>query len=267
MRRFLSDYLLKFEIANIKQVIMGVITGVSSKELSKDINFLVEEFLEHEEFMNRLIELTSLDEIQLYMSKTRYYKAIREGILYFNNNSEIFVMEAFLDQIYYNNLLEREKSYDKKEKMMISSYIHQLTEIYNLRMISRGIINNIDKDLLVQFLVNAYFFLDGEKMNILLNLNNIDDFFLQIEKFLKNTPKLKGLQIPIIINKNHFIWSLGAIYQNYFFKKYKLKIDDIEDSTIYRILEIIIKKDKEIKFNIMPNIIRIIHDKYERLEE
>ncbi|MHA1455057.1 MAG: hypothetical protein ACTSR5_03590 [Promethearchaeota archaeon] len=63
------------------------------------------------------------------------------------------------------------------------------------------------------------------------------------------------------------IWSLVAIYQNYFFKRNKLKIDDIENSTIYRILELMIKKDKEIKFNIMPNIIRIIHDKFERLEK
>ena len=267
MRRFLSDYLLKFEIANIKQVIIGVITGLSIKEISKNVNFLVEEYLEHKEFMSHLLEITSLDEIQLFMSKTRYNKAIREGILYFNNNSEIFVMEAFLDQYYYNNLLEQEKSYDKKERMMISLYIHQLIEIYNLRMISRGITNNIEKELLKQFLVKAYFFLDEEKMNILLNLNNIEDFFLQIENFLKNTARLKELQISIIINKRHLIWSLGAIYQDYFFKKNKIQIDDIEKSTIYRILELIIKKDKEIKFNIMPNIMRIIHDKFERLEK
>lgn len=266
MRRFLSDYLLKFEIANIKQVIIGVITGLKSKEISKRINFLVEEYLEHKEFMSNLLELTSLDEIQLFMSKTRYNKTIREGILYFKNNSEIFVMEAFLDQFYYNNLLEQEKSYDNKERKMISLFIHQLIEIYNLRMISRGITNNIDKDLLKQFLVKAYLFLDEKNMNILLNLTNIEDFFLQIENFLKNSPRLQALNISIMINKRHLIWSLGAIYQNYFFKKNQLKIDDIDNSTIYRILELIIKKDKEIKFNIMPNIIRIIHDKFERLE-
>ena len=267
MKRFLSDYLLKFEIANIKQVIMGVITGLNTKEISKNINFSVEEYLEHKEFMNNLLEINSLDEIQLYMSKTRYNKAIREGILYFKNNNEIFVMESFLDQYYYNNLLEQEKSYDKKERKMISSYIHQLIEIYNIRMISRGIINKIDKDLLKQFLVKSSFFLDEEKMNILLNLNNINDFFQQIEIFFKNTPKLRESQVPIKINERHLIWSLGIIYQKYFFKKNKLKLDDIEDSTIFRILELMIKKDREIKFNIMPNIIRIIHEKFERLEK
>ncbi|MBY9002798.1 MAG: V-type ATPase subunit [Candidatus Lokiarchaeota archaeon] len=266
MRRFLSDYLLKFEIANIKQVIMGVITGLNIKEITKQINFSVEEYLEHKEFMNNLLEITSLDEIQLFMSKTRYNKAIREGILYFRNNNEIFVMQAFLDQYYYNNLLEQEKSYDKKERAMISSYIYQLIEVYNLRMISRGITNNIDKDLLKQFLVKGYFFLDENIINTLMNLNNIEDFYQQIENYLKKSPKLQTAQIPIVINKRHLIWSLGAIYQNYFFKINKLKIDDIENSTIYRILELMIKKDKEIKFNIMPNIIRIIHEKFERLE-
>ena len=46
-----------------------------------------------------------------------------------------------------------------------------------------------------------------------------------------------------------------------------MKIDNIEYSTIYQILELIIKKDTEIKFNVMPNIIRIIHDNFERLEK
>lgn len=266
MKRFLSDYLLKFEIANIKQVIMGVITGLNTKEISKNINFSVEEYLEHKEFMNNLLEITSLDEIQLYMSKTRYNKAIREGILYFKNNNEIFVMEAFLDQFYYNNLLEQEKYYDKKERKMISSYIHQIIEIYNIRMISRGIINKIDKDLLKQFLVKSYFFLDEKKIKILLNLDDINDFFQILENFFKNSPKLRESQVPIKINKRHLIWSLGTIYQNYFFEKNKLKLDDIENSTIFRILELMIKKDREIKFNIMPNIIRIIHEKFERLE-
>ena len=267
MRRFLSDYLLKFEIANIKQVIMGVITGLNSKEISKMINFFVEEYLENKEFMNNLLEITSLDEIQLFMSKTRYNKAIREGILYFKNNGEIFVMEAFLDQVYYNNLLEQEKLYGKKERLMISSYIHQLIEVYNLRMISRGITNNIDKELLKQFLVKAYYFLDENIINFLLNLTNIEDFYTHIEFFLKKSAKLQAYQKSIIINKKHLIWSLGTIYQNYFFKKNKLILDDIDNSTIYRILELLIKKDKEIKFNIMPNIIRIIHEKFERLEK
>ena len=78
--------------------------------------------------------------------------------------------------------------------------------------------------------------------------------------------QLKDLFIPININKKHLRWSFEGIYQNYYFKKFQLKIDDFEYFSIYRILELIIKKEKEIKFNIMPNVIRIIHEKYESLK-
>ena len=85
MRNFLKDYLLKYEIMNIKQVILGFIVNMSRDELLKNINFLVEEYLENTTFINDLIEVTSLEQIQLYMKGTRYYKAIREGLLYFKN--------------------------------------------------------------------------------------------------------------------------------------------------------------------------------------
>ena len=122
MRIFLRDYLMKYEITNIKRVILGTILGKSSTEKSLMVNKLVEKYLNHTDFMNELIEIRSLDEIQLFMRSTKYNKVIREGILYFKNSHEIFVLEAFLDQLYYNNMKSDMKHLNKKEKMLISLY-------------------------------------------------------------------------------------------------------------------------------------------------
>lgn len=266
MRIFLRALLLKFEISNIKQIILGSIIGMPKTQKSKRINFLVEEYLEHSNFINDLLEISNLDEIQLFMKRTRYNKIIREGLLYFKNTKEIFVLEAFLDKFYYENLLLTKPIYNKKEATMISLFNDYSAEVYNLRMISRAIINNFDKNLVAQLLINEYVFLDSNKINTLLNTNNIDDFTSNLENFLRSSKELKELFIPIILNKNHLRWSFEGIYQNYFFKKFQLIIDDFDYSTIYKILELIIKKEREIKFYIMPNVIRLIHEKYERLK-
>lgn len=267
MRLFLRSLLVKYEISNIKQIVLGSIIGLSKVEKSKRINFLVEEYLEHSDFINNLIEIDELDEIQLYLKSTRYNKAIQEGILYFRNNNEIFILEAFLDKLFYENLILTTPIYDKKEYSMISLYIAYITEVYNLRMISRAILNHFDKNLTSQLIVHQYLFLNPAKMEILLELSNIDDFISTLEVFLNSSKELNALFVPIVINKKHLRWSFEGLYQTYYFKKFQLKIDDFEYFTIYKILELIIKKEREIKFNIMPNVIRIIHEKYESLKK
>jgi len=266
MKQFLRDYLLKFEISNLKQIILGIITGMNYKQISSRVNFLVEEYLEHTEFIKNLMEITSLDEIQFYLRTSRYNQAVREGLLYYRNNKEIFVLESFLDKLYYDNLIAENKIYHKKEKEMINLFNSSLIEIYNLRIIERGIKNNIEIKLLTQFLVDNSLFLTKEKTNQLLKIRNLNEFYDNIENFLGDCKELKKLFIPVQINRRHFIWSLGGIYQTYYFKTFKFKNDDIDYATIYRILELIIKKDREIKFVIMPNAIRIIHERYERLD-
>ena len=67
MRQFLRDYLLQFEIMNIKQLILCTIVGMNRKEKSKEVNFLVEQLLGNVDFIDKLIAAKNLDEIQLLM--------------------------------------------------------------------------------------------------------------------------------------------------------------------------------------------------------
>ncbi len=265
MRAFLKDYLLRFEIMNIKQIILGSLMGMGKEGKSKNINFLVEEYLENIEFIRGLLDKPSLDEIRVYMQGTMYNKAIREGLLYFRNYNEIFVLEAFLDQLYYNKLKTRKRYLSKKEKKLIALFIDIMIEIFNLNMIYRGVLNNIDKNLLSQFLVDNYLFLDAEKIQNLLNQKDINSFFIMVEKYYSNFEGIKEIYRKIGLRKEHFHWSIEGLYTNYFFTKFKTVIDDIDYSTILRIVEVLMKKEKEIQFDILPNVVNIIHEKYNRL--
>ncbi|MFW9945429.1 MAG: V-type ATPase subunit [Candidatus Odinarchaeota archaeon] len=265
IRRFLKDYLSKYEIMNIKQIILGSIIGMDIEEKSKNVNFLIEKYLENTDFIKKLIEISSLDRIQLFMKTTKYNKAIREGILYFKKYNEIFVLEAFLDRLYYINLMERERRFNEKEREMISFYDLFMTEIYNINLIYRGILNKIDPQLLNQFIVRNYLFLDERKIDILLNQGTLQDFFSKVDEFLG---RIIQLDYHISLSTfEHPIWELDGLYTKYYFKKFKIKIDDIEYLTIYRIIELIIKKEKEVKLYIIPNLVKIINNKFSRLEK
>ncbi|MEJ2252059.1 MAG: V-type ATPase subunit, partial [Candidatus Lokiarchaeota archaeon] len=241
MRDFLRNYLLKYEIINIKQIILGSILGLSKEEKRSNVNFLVEEYLEKKEFIENLLNITNLDEIQLYMRDTMYNEVIREGITYFRNNNEVFVLEAFLDNFYYLNLLTGQGSFEKYEKEVITSYIFMSTEIYNLNVLYRGIINSIDKKLLAQFIVDNTFLLKESTLYVLLEQSNLDEFFRIFNQQLSQKGLLRGLFKPVKKDSEDPIWEIEDLYTNYFFQKFKFHYEELEYMTIFKILEILIK--------------------------
>ncbi|MFX1399239.1 MAG: V-type ATPase subunit [Promethearchaeota archaeon] len=266
MQNFLRTYLFKFEIMNVKEIILGTIVGMSPKEKSKNVNFLIEEYLENTTFMKGLIKIRSLEEIQLYVKGTKFEQVLKEGIIYFRNTNEVFVLEGFLDRLYYEMLVREKLLYNRRESEIIDVFIDFAIEIYNIKVIYRGIINNIERQLLYQFIVWNYFLLDREKIENLLSQKNIENFLQEIVLIFRKTIHDTYLLNLIDIKKEHFIWSVEALYSEYIMKKFHLNRGDIIQSTIYGVIELILKKEKEIRFTILPSIIKIFHEKYEKIE-
>ena len=94
MRTFLKNYLMKYEIMNIQRLILGTVLGMSSSEKALFVNKLVERYLGNIEFINDLVKISSLDEIQVFMKKTKFNEAIREGILYFRKTSRKYLFRS-----------------------------------------------------------------------------------------------------------------------------------------------------------------------------
>jgi V/A-type H+-transporting ATPase subunit C len=263
MRLFLRNYLIKYEITNIKRIILGTILGMNIDEKSALVNMMVEEYLDNAEFMKELIEIPSLEEIQVFMRPTIYNKVIREGILYFKKTNEIFVLESFLDQLYYNNLKNEIKFLTRKENLMITPYIEYISEIYNLRLIYRGIKNKIEKNLLLQLLVDNYLFMNEKILSDLIDLNTKEEFQNALTNYFSNIKELKSNLINL--DQEHFIWSIEKLYLDYYFKLLEIKNDDIDFQAIYKILEVLIKKDKEIRLYLLPKLTNIIYKRYSLL--
>ncbi|MFX1326989.1 MAG: V-type ATPase subunit [Promethearchaeota archaeon] len=266
MRIFLKNYLIKYEITNIKRIILGTILSMSIPDKSILVNKLVEKYLDNIEFIDELIEAPSLDQIQLRMKTTKYNRAIREGILYFKNTNEIFVLEAFLDQFYYENLNKEISKLSTTERNIISLYLKYISEIYNLNLIHRGIKNNIEKKLLSQFLVNTYLFFTKYDILNLLDLTDVNDFILNINQHFTQTKETRPLLLKFSLDKDHLLWSIEKLYLKHFFNRLVIHIENIDYQAIFKILEVLIKKDKEIHLYILPKVVEILHEKYKRLK-
>lgn len=266
MKTFLTFYLLKFEIINIKQIIIGSILGLRVKDKKKMVNFVVEEYLDNTEFIDDLLKISSLDEIQYFMKKTRYNIPISEGISYFKKYREIFVLEAFLDKFYYENMIIQLNNLRAQERKIIETFVKYKTEIYNLKIIFRGLKNGIEKELLSQFLIDYHLFLDMGKINYLLSIEDLNVLISLIEEYINSNRELKRGSEQKLVDREHLINSIEDLYLHYYFIKFKISMGEIDLITIFRILELIIKKENEIRFHIIPKIVKIIHEKFEKLQ-
>ncbi|MFX0076775.1 MAG: hypothetical protein ACFE96_15130, partial [Candidatus Hermodarchaeota archaeon] len=111
-----------------------------------------------------------------------------------------------------------------------------------------------------------YLFLDENKIEHLLNLTDVNEFVLTIEAYFREIKETETIFIAFKIVHDQLIKSIEEFYINYYFKKFKIKIDDIESYTISKILEVLIKKEKEIRFEILPLVIKIINKNFRVLE-
>jgi len=109
-------------------------------------------------------------------------------------------------------------------------------------------------------------FLDKNKLMHLLNLTNVDDFILNLIQYLSKTKEIKSYLSNFELDKMHLIWSIETLYLEYFFKSFEIKIDDIDYQAIFKIIEVLIKKDKEIRLYILPKLVDIVYQKYKILE-
>ena len=150
---------------------------------------------------------------------------------------------------------------------MISLHVRYSTEIYNLNTIYRGILNKIDRKLLSQFLVDNFLFLDKDKLENLINLTNKDDFIALLTQYYRKIKEIRPYFISSTLNIKHLIWSIEKIYVDYYFKIFKIKIDDIDYQTIFRILEVLIKKDDEIRLYVLPKVVKLLQSKFKLLKK
>ena len=265
LRQFLKYFLMKYEVYNIKNIILGTILNKTKKEKLNDTNFIIEELLDNEDFIRELINKRSINEIQLFMKKTNYYQVIKEGLDFYKRNQEIFFLAVSLDKLYYEILNRIKSRFSNTDFEIIQIYINYVIEIYNLKILYRGIKNKIEKNLLSQLLINSSLFLNSKKLNVLLNQETLEEFNQSLITLLgESKPRLFT---PDILNNlaEDTIVILKNVYDEYFFKECHKQVSSLPALTVSKVLELLVKKESEIKDVLIPLVVNILNLKYQTL--
>lgn len=260
MREFLKDYLLKYEIINIKTIIKGILIGQDAKETRNEVDFEVEIYLGNEDFINELMDIRDLDQMELFFRRSIYGEAIMEGLLFFKQTKEIFVLDSFLERLYYTNLIGKNRNYNRKERDIIDLFSRCLIEIYNLNTIYRGVMNDIEEKILVDLLIEEHIFFKTEGLMDIFQSETVKLVRRKIMEQLHKSKKIRGLMSKTRMNEEYFIPSIKNLYKQYFFNQFSFKVDDFEYRTIYLIIEILLKKENEISYLVLPKLVDLLYE-------
>ena len=76
----ITGYLLKFQIKNIKVIILGKIAGLDDSVITANINWHVEDLFQSKKIMEMLLSQKTIREILYLLRESRYGTVLREGL-------------------------------------------------------------------------------------------------------------------------------------------------------------------------------------------
>lgn len=277
MQDFLISLLYRFEIWNVKTYLLGMIANIDRNQIKKEILDDPERLLLRTKFIDKLFTVKDIKEaIELLEKDVLYGKMIKKGWHYFKESNEVFVLEALLDKLFCDILINKLEDYKGIEKKLFSQYIYFICERYNLNLTFRGIRNKIPRELLTQLIIPKSILYNEKALINLISSKNIEDYTNKIkehlELILKTSDILEKSMISPHINKNQFYKSLISkikvedpidpiitkLYKELFKSLVDVPKDNITLISIEQILNLIVTKEREI-FRIIRLFAQIFH--------
>ncbi|MBD3185436.1 hypothetical protein GF325_01300, partial [Candidatus Bathyarchaeota archaeon] len=198
-----------------------------------------------------------VDEISFLVRGTRYNEVVREGIHHFRTGRESFMLEAFLDKTFHENLvLTREQ--EPGLPSIAKAYLAMQVELYNLQVVSRGIMAGLPTNLMLQLLVPTAYLVGNETLELMIENGTIKGALSLLEGALAKFDVKLGAKTPGK-EKSEFVERINHLYMEHFMKKYKPIHDDFRYMAFYETIHTIIKKTDEIYNYINPALTRVLH--------
>ncbi|MHA1999307.1 MAG: V-type ATPase subunit [Promethearchaeota archaeon] len=141
-QEFLIKYFQKYEVENLKNLLISKLVNVDSSSVKENLFFEVEKMLKTSKLMIRALKSETIEEIIYMYRNTRFHKIIHEIEERYNHTHEVFFVYSLLDKFFiedFNGLLERHHKWTRSQRDLISFFIGTLTDYYNLSTVFRSI--------------------------------------------------------------------------------------------------------------------------------
>jgi vacuolar-type H+-ATPase subunit C/Vma6 len=146
--RFLSVYLLRFEVENIKSLIKAVNAELSSEQKLARIYFSAEDYLKKRAVLEEAVKASNIKQVVNAFKSTEYASALSRGAQSYEENGTTVALDVLLDKVFYDILYDRYRKLPKKEKPHAYFYASTESDSFSLLTILRGKTLNYDANWL-----------------------------------------------------------------------------------------------------------------------
>jgi vacuolar-type H+-ATPase subunit C/Vma6 len=145
---FLSVYVLRFEVENLKTLIKATNAKLGTEEKKSRIYFSAEDFLRRRVMFEDLAKASSLRQMQNALSGSMYEVAYSRGMQGYEERGETSGLDILLDKVFYDSLHDRYDKLPRKEKNHVYFYAAMENDSFTLLSILRGRTLNYDSNWL-----------------------------------------------------------------------------------------------------------------------
>ncbi|GGP22024.1 H+transporting two-sector ATPase subunit C [Thermocladium modestius] len=137
VRMALGDYLMKFEVENIKSIAKGMMAGMDRRSLEAGLNMSIEEALGRRHVIADLMSASNLNDLadRLRAMNHMAYKAFAKALELIHNHQEIQL--AILDTLLESSYIEALTRYVRDDESL-KEVITDMVDFYNLNILLRG---------------------------------------------------------------------------------------------------------------------------------
>ncbi len=247
IQEFLKNYLVKYEISNIKVGVYKLIEQNNSEIEYSQLYNKPSILLERYKFLQKMLTSRNLKELLINIKNSPYYNILKDGLDKYEKTGTTFFLEHSLDKYYYTNLCNICRFFPSREKEIILAYIYLEIDYYNINLIYRTLYNGISLDIIKPFLIQKGSILKKEDLILLTKSNSNQDFIIKLQKSLAHMKQNKEISEILEDPNPESLSLLLNLFFDIFFKKYKDLFYDISTKSIYLIFFILVFKLNELK--------------------
>ncbi len=248
IEQFIRSTMIRFEVWNIKVIILSMITQTPIDLKTMLIYRIAAQILGREDLLNDLLKARSLEEIQRAFIRSPYEEIVRKGLVQYQTTHEVFYLEQDLDHFYFKSLIDALESIPDTEKSLIEEYIRSNLDFYNLNLLYRTFFNKIPLELIKPFLIPNGFYFKPKEIKNLSESENLDNFVDRLSNIFKGNRFLQNIITEIKL-KSLDAWET---MQRQFLKAFNVRlaqtyIGDIPFTSMNRIFNLLFNKEFEIR--------------------
>ena len=119
---FLSIYVLRFEVENIKTLIKAINGEMGVEEKLARIYFSVEDFLGKRAMLEEAAKATTLRQMQNSIKDSLYTSALSRGMQSYEENGSTSTFDIFLDKVFYDALHDAYEQVPRSQRNHVRFY-------------------------------------------------------------------------------------------------------------------------------------------------